>query len=173
MAWLKRLKHKAKKAVVVLRSRPLLRDPTALGVPRVIWKTKSHGRRIIWKSPAEPREIEARKILPKIVPKECDTFYFRLSKRYPYKIGAKRWEQYYDLPSMEDVFHGRMHRRMRKLLREKRISFEKLLNMCTEAEEELHKILREHKDELNLDLGPDQLMVGVRNGKLDLILVDV
>lgn len=169
----KQLKKKARKAFVMLRSRPLLRDPTALGIPRIIWKTKLRGRRIIWKSSAEKREIEARKILPEIVPKENESFYFRLSKRYPYKKDAKRWEQYYDLPSMEDVFRGRMNRRMKKLLKDKNISLEELVEKCIKAEEELHRILWVYRDKIELDLGPDQLMVNVKKGKPELILVDV
>jgi hypothetical protein len=163
----------ARKTGIMLRSQPLLRDPAAFGIPRVIYKTKVKGKRVIWKSPAEQREIVARKILPKIVPSENETFYFRLSKRYPYIKGKKRWEEYYDLPSMEDVFHGRMNRRVKKLLKEKNLPFGELLEMCQAADAELHRILSEHKGELNLDLGPDQLMVGVRNGKADLVLVDV
>ena len=74
---------------------------------------------------------------------------------------------------MEDVFHGRMNRRMRKLLKEKKVSFDELLNMCLEAEKGLYRILGEHKGEIELDLQPDQLMVNVKNGKPELILVDV
>ncbi len=167
------LKKKLKKALIMAGSIRLLRDSAAFGIPRFIFRTKSHGRRIIWKSSAEQREITARKYLPEMIPKENKHFYFALSKRYPYIKGKKRWEKYYDLPSMEDVFHGKMNRRMKKLMAGKKISLEELIEKCSKAYEELNQILEKYRNQLELDLAPDQLMVDMKNGKVKLILIDI
>lgn len=167
--FLKTMKRKIHKAGIVLRARPILRDSTEYGIPRIIFKTKAKGRRVIWKTPARKGEREARKKALALIPEENENFFFELSKRFPVFKG-RRWEQYYDLPSLKDIFDGRVNRRMKKLLKENNLKFGQLLEMCETAEKELYSILSHNS--AGIDLGPDQFLVGIKKGKIELILVD-
>ncbi len=163
-----------RKFLAVSRARPLLRD-SELGLPRLIWKTKLRNKTVIWKTPARAGERQARQMISGIMPKEGKTFYFRLSKRYPDIKGGRRWENYYDLPSLKDIFDGRINRRVRKILKENKLTFDDLFQKSIGAKEEFDSILFRELNPLkyNLDFGPDQLLVGIKNRKIDFILVDI
>ncbi|MBS3057736.1 MAG: hypothetical protein J4415_03870 [Candidatus Diapherotrites archaeon] len=163
-----------RKNFAVLRARPLPRDADFI-FPRIIWKTKLRGKTVIWKTPARAGERQARQMISGIMPEEGNTFYFRLSKRYPDLKGGRRWEEYYDLPSLKNIFDGTMNRRVKKILRENKLTFEELLQKSMEAKEEVDSILSRELNPFNynLDFGPDQLLVGIKNRKIDFILVDI
>src|SRR3989338_6057280 len=135
-----------RKNFAVLRARPLPRDADFI-FPRIIWKTK-----------ARAGERQARQMISGIMPEEGNTFYFRLSKRYPDLKGGRRWEEYYDLPSLKNIFDGTMNRRVKKILRENKLTFEELLQKSMEAKEEVDSILSRELNPFNynLDFGPDQ-----------------
>jgi len=163
-----------RKNFAVLRARPLPRDADFI-FPRIIWKTKLRGKTVIWKTPARAGERQARQMISGIMPEEGNTFYFRLSKRYPDLKGGRRWEEYYDLPSLKDIFDGRINRRVRKLLRENKLTFDGLFQKSMGAKKEFDSILSSELNPFNynLDFGPDQLLVGIKNRKIDFILVDI
>lgn len=162
-----------RKNFAVLRARPLLRDADIF--PRIIWKTRVRNKKVIWKTPARVGERQARQLISTIMPEEGNTFYFRLSKRYPHIKGRRRWEEYYDLPSLKDIFDGRINRRVRRLLRENKLTFNGLFQKSLDAKEEFDSILSRELNPFsyNLDFGPDQLLVGIKNRKIDFILVDI
>jgi hypothetical protein len=175
MAKANRLRRKLKQAWIIKKSRTLFRDPDFI-FPRIIHKTKVRSKTVIWKRPGGEREKESRRILAEVTPKKGKRYYFQLSKRYPTTANRKRWEKYYDLPSAEDILNGRNNRRLKKLLTERRMTFEQLFDLCSKGYEEMEQLMLENLQldgyEYNLDLGPDQYMVSIKNGKPLFILID-
>jgi hypothetical protein len=161
---------------MVKTSTPLIRDFDG-PFPRLIYKTRIRGRTVIWKKSGHEREDTARKIASEVIPREGKYFSFQLSKRYPRIPTQKRFEKYYDLPSLKDIYDGKMNRRLKKLLRENKISFNELLNICMKGYNEMQGLKVEYMQrdgyENTLDFGPDQFMVNLKNGKPHFIMIDI
>ncbi|MDD3159624.1 MAG: hypothetical protein PHQ98_01495 [Candidatus ainarchaeum sp.] len=173
---LQNIKRQLRRIAILSTSLPLLRDRDFLS-HRIIYKKKIRGRTLIWKSSGGKREANARKTASEVVPKEGKHYSFQLSKRYPRIANQKRWEKYYDLPSLKDIFDGNKNRRLKKLLINKNLNFKKFYDACIEGYEELQKlafenIIREGY-KYDLDLGPDQFMVDFINEKPHFILIDI
>jgi len=176
MQLLKKMKKGLRKAWTIAKARPLLRDADMM-IPRIIYKTKVRGRTLVRKPLGGQRELESRKIISECTPREGKYYYFNMSKRYPHVGKMKRWEKYYDNPSLKDVLDGRINRRMIKLMEQNKLSFEPLFEMCKKGYEEMEELMYEYiardgYDYSVLDLRPDQYMVQIKNKKPHFILID-
>lgn len=155
--------------------KPLIRDSGFL-FPRIIHKTKVRGKTVIYKPSGGKSEAQNRIILSQTIPKQGKYYSFQLSKRYPRTPKQKRWEKYYDLPSLKDIFDKNKNRRLIQLMKKENISFDKLFDYCLKGYNEMENLFHEYliRDgtEYTFDLGPDQFMVDFKNGKPNFILID-
>lgn len=176
MQILNRFKKRMHKAWIIAKSRPLLRDIDMI-IPRIIFKTKVRGRTVVYKPPGGQREIDSRRIISECTPREGKNYYFSMSKRYPHTAEMRRWEEYYDKPSLKDIFDGIENRRLKKLLKENSIDLKTLTSLCMKGHAEMEKILyeqlqRDGNEHAASDLRADQYMVDIKNGKPHFILID-
>jgi len=173
MNFWRKIKRKARHAKVILTSRPLIRDRGLL-FPRIIWRTKVRGKTLIHKNADGKRETNTRRTLATELPLEGEHVKIIAGKRYPLAKSGRRWETYYEGPSLKDILDGNINRRVRKLLRENRLTFETLFDKCLLANEEATTLMSQSATILGktLDDGPDQIQVKIENGKINFIFVD-
>jgi len=176
---IKNVQRKAKRVIFAVGKKPLPRDSTRGGIlsfPRIIWKTpKVRRKRLAIKTPEEKREAVVRKAVREFHKHaETQTYTLKLSKRFP-PVKGKRTEIYYDMPTLRDLIEKNTHRRMKKFLKENRISSEKAQEMALSASEEAERNVFRAAQDLSPDYEAHQFMVeGMdKKGRLKLIMVDI